>query len=115
MSVGIFSVDTNYLYSPFDAWLVAQGETQEAIGRHAGIKDTALCMAVEAIMMPSTRGPKCIRWDKLAPGGGYDGSGVTGDPSRASVKYGRRGLEFQIEAAVNQLRILTARESEPGP
>jgi creatinine amidohydrolase/Fe(II)-dependent formamide hydrolase-like protein len=92
---------------PFDAWVREQGEKDSDVGSHAGIKDTSTLMAVEELMF--SRG-KLVRWDKLAPVGGFEGSGVTGDPTRASVAYGKRGLEFQIAAAVKQIKSLTARQ-----
>jgi creatinine amidohydrolase/Fe(II)-dependent formamide hydrolase-like protein len=51
-----------------------------------------------------------IRWDKLARGGGFEGSGVTGNPSLASAEFGRKGLDFKVNAAVEQIRALTAQQ-----
>ncbi len=76
-------------------WLEEQGETRENIGSHAGINDTSQLWALDA---------RHIRPDKFAPNGGYDGSGVRGDPTRASVEYGRALLERKIEAALRQAR-----------
>jgi len=83
----------------FDKWLLSQGEKQEDIGTHAGITDTSQLMALDA---------KLIRPDKLAPKGGYEGSGVSGNPARASAAYGKKGLELKIEAALKQIRTLIA-------
>jgi creatinine amidohydrolase/Fe(II)-dependent formamide hydrolase-like protein len=91
---------------PFEQWLLAQGVKKEEIGTHAGIRDTSTLMATEADHF--TKG-KLIRWDKLARGGGFEGSGVSGNPTLASVEYGRKGLEFKVNEAVNQIRALTAR------
>ena len=52
--------------------------------------------------------PKGIRSDKLAAGGDRNATGVTGNPARASVAYGKKGLEMKIEAAVAQIRKLIA-------
>lgn len=79
----------------FAAWLQSQGETLDTIGRHAGIADTSQLMAVD---------PKLIRMNKLAPGGDYKVTGVSGDPTRSSVAYGRKGLELKIEAAVAEIQ-----------
>ena len=76
-------------------WLVAQGESEEAIGTHAGISDTSQLLALD---------PSLIRKDKLAPNGGFEGSGVRGDPSRARSSYGEKALELKIEAAVAAIR-----------
>jgi creatinine amidohydrolase/Fe(II)-dependent formamide hydrolase-like protein len=92
---------------PFDAWVRAQGEKDEDVGSHAGIKDTSTLMAVEAQYF--TKG-KLIRWDKLAPKGGFEGSGVSGNPVRASVAYGKVGIEMQIDRAVKQIKALMAQK-----
>lgn len=81
----------------FREWLMEQGETQETIGGHAGISDTSQLLAVD---------PRHIRTDKLAPGGGFPDSGVSGDPTRASVERGVRGIRFKVDAALNQIREL---------
>lgn len=79
----------------FMEWLIERGETEETVGRHAGMSDTSILLHVA---------PQYIRQDKLAPGGGFEGSGVSGDPSRASAEYGRVGLEMKVEAALAQIR-----------
>jgi creatinine amidohydrolase len=83
-----------------DAWLKEQGETDEVIGGHASIHDTASLLVLN---------PAMLRMDKAAPGKRDDGSGVVGNPARSTVAYGKRILEMQIEDAVRQLR--TLRES----
>ena len=83
----------------FEAWLRQQGETAADIGTHAGIEDTSELMAIDA---------RLIRHDKLAPGGDAKVSGVTGNPARASVAYGKQGLELKISAAVAQIRKMIA-------
>ena len=84
-----------YANNGFRDWLVEQGETDETIGRHAGISDTSILLYVE---------PQHIRQDQLAPGGGFENSGVSGDPTRASAEYGRVGMEMRVDAAVRQIR-----------
>jgi creatinine amidohydrolase len=79
----------------FREWLIEQGETPETIGGHAGIADTSQLLAVD---------PRHIRTDKLAPLGGGPDSGVSGDPTRASVERGVRGLQFKVDAALSQLQ-----------
>ena len=81
----------------FREWLIEQGETPETIGGHAGISDTSQLLAVD---------PRHIRTDRLAPGGGGPDSGVSGDPTRASVERGVRGIQFKVDAALNQIREL---------
>jgi creatinine amidohydrolase len=83
----------------FAEWLKRQGETPGAIGSHAGIMDTSELMAID---------PKFLRMDKLAAGGDSWTSGVSGNPARASIAYGRHGLEVKIAAAVAQIQQLIA-------
>ncbi len=86
----------DYYHTPaFTKWLRSQGETAESIGTHAGIEDTSELMAIN---------PEMIRKDKLAPGGDFRTTGVAGNPARASVAYGKQGLEFKISAAVAQIQ-----------
>jgi creatinine amidohydrolase/Fe(II)-dependent formamide hydrolase-like protein len=47
-----------------------------------------------------------LRFSKAAPGKPGDGSGVTGNPARSTVEYGRKILEMQIDAAVRQMTSL---------
>ena len=84
-----------YAANGYREWLAEQGETEESIGRHAGITDTSLLLYVA---------PQHIRQDQLAPGGGFEGSGVSGDPTRASAEYGQMGMELRVGAAVRQIR-----------
>ena len=93
--------------SPFDQWLVAQGEKPDDIGNHAGIRDSSTLMATEAAYFQKG---KLVRWDKLAPLGGFEGSGVSGNPTRASVAYGKKGLELKVDAAVKQIKMLVAQK-----
>jgi creatinine amidohydrolase len=88
-------VSEYYKESPFREWLQGQGEKREDIGTHAGIVDTSQLMAVS---------PNGIRSDKLAASGDRNVTGATGNPARASVAYGKKGLEMKIEAAVAQIR-----------
>ena len=95
--------------SPFDLWLVSQGVKQDRIGNHAGIRDSSTLMATEA--MHFQRG-KLVRWDKLAPQGGFEGSGVSGNPTWASValRQERRRAESRRGRASDQ----DARRAEVG-
>ncbi len=94
-----------YHSQTFLKWLRSQGETPEAIGTHAGIEDTSELLAID---------PNLIRKDKLAPGGDFKVTGVAGNPARASVAYGRQGLEFKIAAAVAQIQKLVAASGAKG-
>jgi creatinine amidohydrolase/Fe(II)-dependent formamide hydrolase-like protein len=80
---------------PFARWLRSQGFTADDIGRHAGMADTSLLMAVE---------PGLVRGDRAALGD--PASGVHGNPARASIAHGRKGLDLKVDAAVAQIRSL---------
>ena len=87
-----------YSANGFREWLMEEhGETDETMGGHAGIVDTSQLLYVA---------PQHIRGDRLAPLGGGEGSGVSGDPTRASFERGRRGIEFKVETALRQIREL---------
>ena len=83
----------------YDEWLESQGVTREEIGTHAGISDTSTLMAIN---------PKWVRADKLAPGGDPKVTGVSGNPTRSSVAYGKMGIELRVSAAVAQIKELLA-------
>jgi creatinine amidohydrolase len=76
-------------------WLRRQGESTQAIGTHAGIADTSQLMALY---------PKGIRQNHWPRREGSEITGVSGDPSRAKVEYGRKGLALKIDQAVNQVQ-----------
>jgi len=96
-SAQVHFVGDYYANNGFREWLEEQGETSETIGGHAGIADTSQLLAVD---------PRHIRTDKLAPGGGFPDSGVSGDPTRASVERGVRGIQFKVDAALHQIKEL---------
>jgi len=91
----VLFVGDYYAANGFKEWVMEQGESEEDVGSHAGILDTSLLLYVA---------PQHIRQDQLAPGGGYEGSGVTGDPTRASAERGAKGMELRVDAAVRQIR-----------
>lgn len=95
--VRVHFVGDYYSNNGFREWLISQGETPETIGGHAGISDTSQLLAVD---------PRHIRTDKLAPLGGGPDSGVSGDPTRASVERGVRGIQFKVDTALRQIREL---------
>lgn len=97
--VRVYHLDQYNANPEFLAWLKAQGYSQEQIGSHAAIRDTSELMAAH---------PAGVRFDKRSPGPLEDGSpsGVVGDPTKASVEYGKKGLELKIEAAIQQFREL---------
>lgn len=97
--VRVHFVPEYYSGTGFSDWLVTQGERKEDIGTHAGITDTSQLLAIH---------PQHIRKDKLADGGGFEGSGVNGNPTKASVAYGKKGLELKVETTVRRVKALLA-------
>ena len=82
----------------YRAWLQAQfGYDEETAGSHAGITDTSQMLQVF---------PQGIRKDRMLPWGGPKDSGVSGDPSKATAEIGKMGLEFKVNAGLNQLKAL---------
>ncbi len=74
--------------------LRAKGLSDAEIGEHAGAADTSLMLAVD---------PKLVRADRLsaAPAAG---SGVLGDPRRASVELGQIGTDMIVNESVAAIR-----------
>jgi creatinine amidohydrolase/Fe(II)-dependent formamide hydrolase-like protein len=99
--VRVHFVGDYYADNGFEDWVVAQGLPRDALGSHAGTLDTAQLMAVA---------PRHVRDGARAPGGGFEGSGVSGDPTLATAELGRKGIELKVEAAVKQIRDLMNRE-----
>jgi creatinine amidohydrolase/Fe(II)-dependent formamide hydrolase-like protein len=100
--VRIHFVPEYYSGTGFSEWLMTQGEKKEDIGSHAGITDTSQLLAVD---------PRHIRKDKLADRGGFEGSGVSGNPTKASVAYGKKGLELKIETTVKRVKEMMTRSA----
>ena len=82
----------------YRAWLQAQfGYDEETSGSHAGITDTSQMLFVH---------PGGIRKDQIKPWGGPQDSGVSGDPSKATAEIGKMGIEFKVNAGINQYKTL---------
>jgi creatinine amidohydrolase/Fe(II)-dependent formamide hydrolase-like protein len=88
---------TDYYPGPGDDWLRQQGFSADDVGSHAGMHDTSSLMFLN---------PAMIRLDKRTPGKTGDGTGVVGNPARATAEYGRQIVDMQIAAAVRQIRTL---------
>jgi creatinine amidohydrolase len=80
--------------------LIGQGETPKTIGQHAGITDTSELMAVH---------PQGVDLSRLAsfpfP---REPTGADGDARRASAERGRALIALKVEAAVRQIRAMSA-------
>jgi creatinine amidohydrolase/Fe(II)-dependent formamide hydrolase-like protein len=84
-----------YSGGQFRAYLREQGYSDEDIGTHAGMTDTSQLWYVN---------PRMIRPELRARGGGFEGSGVSGDPTKASPELGRIGIQFKIDVTVDAVR-----------
>jgi creatinine amidohydrolase len=82
----------------YRAWLEAAfGYDDETVGSHAGISDTSQMLFVR---------PAGIRKEHLKPWGGPQDSGVSGDPAKSTAEIGKMGIEFKVNAAIGQYRLL---------
>ncbi len=90
----------------FVAWLGTQGVTADEVGSHAGVSDSSQLLYVA---------PEHIRGEARAPGGGYEGSGVSGNPTLANADFGRMGIKFKVDAAVAQVHDLMGSQPRMDP
>ncbi len=91
----VHHIDDYYANNGYAAWLIAQGETEETIGSHAGLDTTSELLFVA---------PEHVRRDQLEAATAPRWGGAAGDPTRATVEYGEMGLRLKIDAAVRQAR-----------
>ena len=52
--------------------------------------------------------PKHVRKNKLAPGGGYQNSGVSGDPTKSTPALGKIFIQIKVDNAVAQIKSMLA-------
>jgi creatinine amidohydrolase/Fe(II)-dependent formamide hydrolase-like protein len=100
--VRVFQIGDYYARNGQVEWLKSQGFTEDEIGVHAALIDTAQLMAID---------PNGVRAALLASSAGNpDGSknGVIGNPARATAAIGKQLLEMKIAAAVLEIRQKTA-------
>jgi creatinine amidohydrolase/Fe(II)-dependent formamide hydrolase-like protein len=85
----------------FRELLRARGFRADELGAHAAVPDTSLTLAID---------PSLVRSDPprqaQVPGAG---TGVDGDPRRASAELGRLGVELIVERTVAAIRQSTNR------
>ncbi len=91
----VLYVPDYYRGNGFGEWLAEQGFSREDIGSHAGITDTSQLWFVD---------PDQIRPEARVKDGGFEGSGVRGDPTLASPELGEQGMRFKVETTVRKLR-----------
>jgi creatinine amidohydrolase len=73
--------------------LRTRGYRDAELGRHAGLTDTSLMLAIDA---------RLVRMDRLGPARG--GDGVDGDPTRATAELGRVGADLIVSRTVEAIR-----------
>lgn len=95
--VHVANLDRYYFANGQEDWLKARGFDAAAIGKHAGLLDTAELAALA---------PDALRPALMRPRRAEDGSGADGDPSKATADMGARLLALKTEAAVAQVREL---------
>jgi creatinine amidohydrolase len=95
--VRVHAIDEYYRAADvlFPKLLRARDFTDAESGRHAGLSDTSLMLAVD---------PRLVRADRLRPGTGPKGDGVDGDPTRSSATLGRLGVELIVTHTVDAIR-----------
>ena len=106
-SARAFWVDDYYTKSHADqnAYIAKTlGVPEDQIGNHANILDTSEMLFVNA---------RHVRMKKLAPGGGYANSGVSGDPTKSTAAIGKALLQIKIANAVAQAKALMAGTAQP--
>jgi creatinine amidohydrolase/Fe(II)-dependent formamide hydrolase-like protein len=82
----------------YRAWMQAAfGYDDEMVGSHAGISDTSQMLFIR---------PAGVRKDQIKPWGGPKDSGVSGDPAKATADIGKMGVEFKVNAGINQYQLL---------
>jgi creatinine amidohydrolase len=99
-NVKVFALTDYYSASRlyYRAWLEAAfGYDEDTAGSHAGITDTSQMLFIR---------PSGIRKDQIKPWGGPQDSGVSGDPSKATAEIGKMGVEFKVNAGINQYKRL---------
>jgi creatinine amidohydrolase/Fe(II)-dependent formamide hydrolase-like protein len=81
----------------FAALLRQRGFAEAVIGRHAGLADTSLMLALD---------PAKVRTERLAD---RDLPGVDGDPTRATAALGQAGVDLIVARSADAIRNAVAR------
>ncbi|WP_018428514.1 creatininase family protein [Hoeflea sp. 108] len=83
--------------------LLAAGAKQSELGKHAGLADTSLMLAID---------PSLVRQDRIAGGakfGAADGV-YDGDPTRSSAAFGQLGVELIVAGTVEAINNFIAKQ-----
>jgi creatinine amidohydrolase len=100
--VHVYQIGAYYAQNGQVEWLKSQGFSDNDIGIHAALIDTAQLMALR---------PDGVRNALLATSAGNaDGSknGVIGDPAKATAAIGQKLLELKIETGVREIKKVLA-------
>lgn len=85
-------------HSDIYSWLEKDfGWSRQVVGSHAGIMDTSQLLYVN---------PAAVRVGNILLNGGGQGSGVNGDPTKATAELGKRMIDTKVNAAVAQFNLL---------
>jgi creatinine amidohydrolase/Fe(II)-dependent formamide hydrolase-like protein len=96
--VRVLAVEEYYRASTegFAAILKVHGYSSDEIGKHAGLSDTSLQLAVA---------PGMVRADRVQSGADRNsGDGVEGDPRRASAELGQLGVQEIVNTTIAAIR-----------
>lgn len=77
------------------SYLHERGYVDDQIGSHAGMVGTSQLLFVN---------PNHVRMELAAPRGGFEGAGVSGDPTLASAEFGDTFTRMKIDNALAQIR-----------
>jgi creatinine amidohydrolase len=94
--VRVLDVSDYYADAAEIAFLKSLGETEEAIGQHAGIADTSELMSVHPTGVDLGRIPLFAA----------EPTGVSGNPAKSTIERGRSLLNIKILAAIRQIKAL---------
>jgi creatinine amidohydrolase len=94
--VRVLDVSDYYADAAEITFLKSQGESEEAIGQHAGIADTSELMSVRPEGVDLTRIPLFTT----------EPTGVSGNPAKSTVERGRALLNIKIFGAIRQIKAL---------
>jgi creatinine amidohydrolase/Fe(II)-dependent formamide hydrolase-like protein len=95
--VRVHAIDEYYRSATagFEALLKGRGYPTAEIGRHAGLADTSLTLALE---------PRLVRATPRVEPARDEASGVEGDARRASAELGRLGVDLIVTESVTAIR-----------
>ena len=98
--VKVYALNDYYVkgHSDIYAWLEKDfGWSKTVVGSHAGIMDTSQLLYCN---------PSAVRTANILLNGGGQGSGVNGDPTKATADLGKRMIGSKVNAAVAQYNLL---------